>query len=105
MQERHANFYFHIIGQSIKRYETGQWGLPFLMFPTSKESANQNHGAWLLNSIYCFINEGVVKIYNIGSIYFEAFYGQNIRPNYKLNNLVLYTKFFADELNTKIQKK
>lgn len=73
MQERHVNFYSHILGRSLELYVTGHWGFPILMFPTSMGSANQNRDMGLLNSISGLINEGKVKIYNIGSIDFETF--------------------------------
>lgn len=104
MQERHVQFYSHILGRNLDLFVSGHWGKPILMFPTSMGNAYQNRDMGLLNSIQGYIEGGIVKTYNIGSLDSETFYGKHLSPHDRIYNYELYTRFLTDELIPEIQK-
>jgi esterase/lipase superfamily enzyme len=104
MQERHVNFYSHILKKTIDLLISGHWGFPVLMFPTSMGNAFQNRDTGLLEAVGIQISNGLIKTYNIGSIDSETFYGKHLNAQEKILNYNLYTRFLVEELIPEIQK-
>ena len=76
----------------------GESGYPIIIFPTSMGSYTQNKDFHLIDSVSWFVNQGLVKIYTPGSIDNESWYNEQIHPEVRVHNHVLYDRFVREEL-------
>lgn len=93
----HTDFYSHILGVSLKIEVTGHFGHPILMFPTSNGDYTQNHDFKLNDSINYFVEQGIVKLYNIETIDKYSFYDKNIHAAERIRNYEMYMQFLIQE--------
>jgi esterase/lipase superfamily enzyme len=104
MTERYIQFYSQILNKNLDLLIHGHWGKPLLMFPTSMGTAFQNRDSGLLQAISDKIDGGTLKVFNVGSIDFDSYYGKYLNAGEKIYNYELYTRFLKDELIPKIQE-
>jgi esterase/lipase superfamily enzyme len=98
MQEKHIQFYSHILSRNIDLLVHGDWGYPILMFPTSMGRFYQNKDFGLVDSVKDFINSGKIKIYNVDTIDNLTFYGNDFPPAVRIHNYNQYVRFLNLEL-------
>lgn len=100
----YSDYYSHILGMSLKVEVTGHFGYPIIMFPTSQGQYTQNHDFRLNDSINWFIDQGIVKLYNIQTIDSLTFYNKNISPAERIRNYELWVQCMRNEFIPYIQK-
>ena len=104
MQENHISFYSNHLGRDIDLVSYGHWGVPILLFPSSMGDAFQNKNFGLIDSVADKIEAGVIKIYSIGSIDHDSFYGKHLAPKIRISNYVRYSDFLLKELVPFLQR-
>jgi esterase/lipase superfamily enzyme len=104
MQETHISFYSHNLCRNIDVVSYGHWGLPILLFPSSMGDAFQNKNFGLIDSVSDKIEQGLIKIYCVGSIDNDSFYAKHLPPKIRISNYKLYNHFLLRELIPYFQK-
>lgn len=93
----HTDYYSHHLGTNVKVEVTGHYGYPILMFPTSKGQYTQNNDFKLNESIAWFVEQGLVKLYNIQTIDGWSFYDDGIHPAHRIMNYERWIQFLRNE--------
>lgn len=100
----YTDYYSHVLGRSLKVEITGHWGLPILMFPTTKGSFVQNRDFGLNDAVKWFIENGKVKLYNIETLDADNIYNKSIHPNERIWRYDLYQRFLTEEYIPYLQR-
>ncbi len=100
----HTDYYSNILGMHVNVEVTGHYGYPLIMFPTSQGSYTQNHDFKLNDSISWFVDQGIIKIYNVQTIDKISFYNKSISPADRIRNYELWVQFMHQEFIPTIQK-
>jgi len=100
----HTDYYSHILGMSLKVEVTGHFGYPVLMFPTSQGQYTQNHDFKLNESVSWFVEQGIIKLYNIETIDKWSFYDKNIHPAERIRNYEKWVQFIRQEYIPYLQR-
>lgn len=99
----HIKYFSHILGIEVDIEITGHYGYPILMFPTSQGLYTQNHDFKLNESINWFVENGLVKLYNIQTIDKWSFYEKNNTPWERISNYEKWVQFMSKEFIPHIQ--
>lgn len=100
----HTDYYSHILGMSLKVEVTGHYGYPVIMFPTSQGSYTQNADFKLNDSISWFVDQGIIKLYNVQTIDNLSLYDKGIHPADRIRNYERWVQFIKQEFIPYIQK-
>lgn len=100
----HTDYYSHILGKSLKVEITGDFGYPILMFPTSQGLYTQNHDFKLNESVNWFVEQGIIKLYNIETIDATSFYDKNIPPSERIYRYEQWVQFIRQEFLPYLQR-
>ena len=99
----HIKYFSHVLGFEIDLEITGHYGYPIIMFPTSQGLYTQNHDFKLNESINWFVENGLVKLYNVQTIDKWSFYEKNISPLERISNYERWVHFMRQEFIPHIQ--
>jgi len=100
----HTNYYSHILGMSLDVEVTGHYGMPIVMFPTTKGQYTQNFDFKLNESVQHWVDQGKIKLYNIQTIDKYSLYDKNIHPSERIKNYELWIQFMVQEFIPYLQK-
>lgn len=100
----HTDYYSHILGMSLSVEVTGHYGYPIIMFPTSRGSYTQNHDFYLNDSVNWFVEQGLIKLYNIQTIDGLSLYDKGVHPSARIRNYDAWVRFLNEEYVPYIQE-
>ena len=98
LKEEKINWYSHNLGMDIEMLVFGHYGLPIIIFPTTKGKYFESKDFGLIDAISEHINDGKVKIYCPDSVDALSWYNRDIHPADRVKNHILYDKFIYEEL-------
>ncbi|HEA30379.1 MAG TPA: esterase [Leeuwenhoekiella sp.] len=100
----HIPYFSNILNRIIDIEVTGHWGHPILMFPSSYGSYTQNRDFGLNDTVMHFVDQGLIKLYNIETLDGWSFYAEHMSSEDKIANYEQYLQFMTQELIPKIQQ-
>ena len=82
----------------------GHYGLPIIIFPTTKGRYYESKDFKLIDAASWFIEAGKVKFYCLDSVDEYSWYNRGIHPKDRVMNHIWYDKMVAEELIAGIQR-
>lgn len=98
LKEEYISWYSHHLGRDIDMLVFGHYGLPIIIFPTTKGKHYEAKDFGLIDSIRPFIEAGKVKVFCPDSIDAESWYNREIHPADRVKNHIRYDNFIYHEL-------
>jgi len=75
----------------------GHWGMPFLVFPSSRGRYFDYEGMGMIEAVSGFINNGTVKLFCVDSVDGESWYNFNISPADRNARHEAYDRYILNE--------
>ncbi len=98
MREEHHRWYSESLSRDIDMLVFGDRGIPLITFPTSMGSHMENRDFKLVESVKWFIDEGLIKVYNIDSVDALSWYNKKVHPSVRAHNHTCYDNMLHNEL-------
>jgi len=98
VEEKYIKFYSENLSLDIEMLVFGHWGLPVIVFPTTKGKYFESKDFKLIDSVSHLIEAGKVKIYCPDSVDAYSLYNQAIPPAERMKNHIWYDKMILEEV-------
>ena len=98
MKEEYFKWYSKNLSLDIEMLVFGHWGLPVIIFPTTKGRYYESKDFKLIESVSHLIEAGKVKIYCPDSVDAYSLYNRSIPPAERIKNHIWYDKMIQEEV-------
>lgn len=98
MKEEYKKWYSPTLSINIEMLIYGQYGLPVIVFPTTKGRYYESKDFKLIDSVAHLIDAGKVKLYCPDSIDAYSLYNKSIAPADRIRNHKYYIDFIKHEV-------